>query len=346
MTEQLVAPFPMFGGKRRIVDIVWPRLGPDVNSYIETHFGSGAMLFGRPGGAGKYETVNDAHSMIANFWRSVRADPLEVARYADYPVIEIDMHARHQHLVDAMLKLGEKLERDPNYFDPKLAGWWVWGKSAWIGDGWCVHPEWRQRPQVSSHNGVHALSRQMPDISVRRGVHKKIPNIHGDRGIHTESSGSIYDKMMQLAERLRHVRVCSGDWRRVLSSSAMGTNPSGLAQGIAPCAIYIDPPYAGYEEIYGVTKDENMHDKVREFCLEYGEHPRVRIALSGYEGDYELPGWDVVEWKAHGGYANQANGDNENARRERIWFSPSCLKPKREVTIMDLMQSASSSNGS
>ena len=110
MTEQLVAPFPFFGGKRRSVELVWPRLGPDVNSYIEPFFGSGAMLLGRPGGAGKYETVNDAHSMLANFWRAVRSDPLEVARYADYPIIEIDMHARHRYLVDAMASLAEKLD--------------------------------------------------------------------------------------------------------------------------------------------------------------------------------------------------------------------------------------------
>ena len=36
MTQELVAPFPQFGGKRRIVDIVWPRLDPAVNTYPRT----------------------------------------------------------------------------------------------------------------------------------------------------------------------------------------------------------------------------------------------------------------------------------------------------------------------
>lgn len=338
MTEELVAPFPMFGGKRRILDVVWPRLGTDVNSYIEPFFASGAMLFGRPGGAGKYETVNDANSMISNFWRAVRADPNEVARYADYPVIEIDLHARHQYLVDRIPELTAKLEADPDHYDAKLAGWWVYGKSAWIGDGWCQHPEWRQRPDISSRNGVHRLAKQIPDIANRRGVHRKMPNIHGDRGTHAETTSSLYEVMQKLSDRLRHVRVCSGDWKRVLSSSAMGTNPSGLAQGIAPCAVYLDPPYPGYEHIYGITND-GLHDDIKKFCLEYGENPRVRIALSGYEGDYDLPGWDVVEWKAHGGYANQSKKhDNENARRERIWFSPTCIKPANDITIFDFLK--------
>jgi len=38
--------------------------------------------------------------------------------------------------------------------------------------------------------------------------------------------------------------------------------------------------------------------------------------------------WECVEWKANGGYGNQRKTqDNENAKRERIWFSPHCLKP-------------------
>jgi DNA adenine methylase len=335
MTQPLVAPFPYFGGKRRIVDIVWPRFGHDVNSYLEPFAGSLAILLGRPGGAGKYETVNDAAGMISNFWRSVRADPQEVARYADYPVIEQDLHARHQWLVDQIPELTRKLEEHPDHFDAKIAGWWVWGKGCWIGDGWCQHPEWRQRPDLSSNNGVHALSRQTPDISARRGVHRKIPNVHGNRGVHVhaESDGAIQDRLVLLAERLRHVRVCSGDWKRICSPSSMGTNPSGVAQGIAPVAIYLDPPYPGYEHLYQ-EGSLSVQKEVLEFCLEWGPHPRVRIALSGYEGDYELPGWEVIAWKAHGGYGNQSKEhDNENAHRERVWFSPACVKPNRQHSL-------------
>jgi len=35
--------------------------------------------------------------------------------------------------------------------------------------------------------------------------------------------------------------------------------------------------------------------------------------------------WECVAWKAHGGYDSQGK-DYQNKYRERIWFSPHCLK--------------------
>jgi hypothetical protein len=56
-----------------------------------------------------------------------------------------------------------------------------------------------------------------------------------------------------------------------------------------------------------------------------GNNPLLRIALCGYEGEHDMPKeWDCVAWKAVGGYGNQSE-NNENARRERIWFSPHCI---------------------
>jgi hypothetical protein len=72
-------------------------------------------------------------------------------------------------------------------------------------------------------------------------------------------------------------------------------------------------------------------DEVREWAIEHGDDPLMRIALCGYEGEHEMPEmWECFAWKAHGGYANQGNNRGlENAYRERIWFSPHCLKPNR-----------------
>lgn len=69
---------------------------------------------------------------------------------------------------------------------------------------------------------------------------------------------------------------------------------------------------------------------VRQWAVENADDPALRIALCGYEGEHAMPGdWECVAWKANGGYANQGkrNGVEENARKERIWFSPHCLKP-------------------
>lgn len=97
----LRAPFPWFGGKRRVAHHVWDRLG-NVRNYIEPFFGSGAVLLGRPGEPG-IETVNDADAYLANFWRAISGDPDGVARYADWPVNEADLHARHRDTPNLLL---------------------------------------------------------------------------------------------------------------------------------------------------------------------------------------------------------------------------------------------------
>src|SRR5690242_18441388 len=97
MNEQLKAPFPYFGGKRAVADLVWSRLG-DVDNYCEPFFGSGAVLLLRPSPP-KVETCNDADAYLSNFWRATQHDPEAVAAHADGPVNECDLHARHRYLV-------------------------------------------------------------------------------------------------------------------------------------------------------------------------------------------------------------------------------------------------------
>ena len=91
-------PYPWFGGKTLVADIVWERFG-DVPNYVEPFFGGGAVLLNRPAWhTGKVETVNDINAFLTNFWRAVKADPDAVAEYADWPVNEIDLAARRDWL--------------------------------------------------------------------------------------------------------------------------------------------------------------------------------------------------------------------------------------------------------
>src|SRR5262245_937421 len=131
----LKAPFPWFGGKSRVASIVWERFG-SIDNYVEPFFGSGAVLLQRPDPSGT-ETVNDADGYLANFWRAIAYDPEAVAEWADWPVNENDLHARHAWLVARRENFTRRLEGDPDFFDSKVAGWWVWGICAWIGSGWC-----------------------------------------------------------------------------------------------------------------------------------------------------------------------------------------------------------------
>lgn len=128
--------------------------------------------------------------------------------------------------------------------------------------------------------------------------------------------------LRELAERLRGVRVCCGDWSRVC-----GPTPT-VKQGLT--GAFLDPPYSVTDraDCYDSTEDFEVARAVRAWCLEWQDHPDMRIALCGYAGEHDLPGWDCYEWKTKGGYGSQGNGQGRiNAGRECIWFSPHCLKP-------------------
>lgn len=304
------APFPWFGGKSRVAHAVWERFG-DVKNYVEPFAGSLAVLLGRPHEP-KIETVNDKDCYLANFWRALQADPVRLAKHSDAPVNEADLHARHQWLVNQE-DFRERMKVDPDYFDVKVAGWWVWGLSAWIGGEWCA---------VRSR-----VCRRIPDLR-SKGVHRRRPHLfrYGS-GI---NALSVRDNLLEyfafLASRLRRTRVCCGDWKRVCTPSP--TYKLGLT------GVLLDPPYAAEAErstrIYA-TDDLSVSAAVREWAIENGGNPLLRIAVCGYEGEHNFPrGWKCVPWLAHGGMSWQSeNGKHENRARERIWFSPHCLPSKR-----------------
>jgi len=130
--------------------------------------------------------------------------------------------------------------------------------------------------------------------------------------------------MQQLADRLRRVRVCCGDWSRVTGPAP--TYKHGLT------AVFLDPPYSLEERDPGcyAVDGPGISADVRAWCIANGDNPLLRIALCGYAGEGHEPlvdaGWTEFAWKADGGYSTQRkHGTNDNKRRERIWFSPHCL---------------------
>lgn len=310
----LRAPFPWFGGKSRAAPIIWRAFG-DVANYVEPFAGSLAVLLARPH-APRVETVNDVDAYLANFWRAVQRAPDEVAHWADWPVNEVDLHARHRWLVDRV-EFRERMISDPEHFDSKIAGWWVWGICQWIGSGWCTKPGWSGRTNAARRGrGIHAagrLSRQKPRLSGDAGASGT--GIHGS-GL---ADGEARHWLVSLAARLRRVRVCCGDWTRVVGPAV--TTCIGIT------GVLLDPPYtvdAGRDPSLYAHDDLEVAHRVRAWALDHGDNSHLRIALCGYEGEHEMPSsWRCVAWKAQGGYGNQ--GGNTNRTRERIWFSPHCL---------------------
>lgn len=408
VAPNLKAPFPAFGGKSRVAGEVWARLG-DVRNYIEPFAFSAAVLLKRPGGVGPIETINDRNAFVANFWRAVACDPERVAHYADWPVDECDLHARHRWLVassqaNAMLR---RVREDPEFFDAKIAGWWCWGACCWIGSGWCDETHRNSssetRPDIEGQMVTARVSEQLPDLSgdgsSGRGVHApsghrsvKRAKLSGNgigSGVHASphecrpgmsqagwgvNAGGVHDGthrpqladafsrgrgvngndgasacqqrrewletwMRALSDRLRPVRRCCGHWSRVCDS------PSTMTR-LGTTGVFLDPPYRiilgdgtknRTRHIYANDRHQDVNalcDEVQEWCLRWGPDPDVRIALCGLAGEYpaiEAAGWEVFAWKSNGGYGNRKGGrTNENAHRERVWFSPHCLKTRTE----------------
>lgn len=347
----LAAPFPWFGGKRKVAPEVWAALG-DVDNYVEPFAGSLAVLLERPawhdGGA---ETVNDADQYLANFWCALAHDPDGVAQWAGWPVNEADLFARHMWLVnEGARRMRDGMDADPDWYDVKIAGWWVWGICQWIGSGWCAGTgPWsvedgqlvhlgdagrgvnRKLPHVG--NAGQGVNRQLPHVGTAgQGVNRKRVHLgNAGRGDEMPANAALYGYMRQLAARLRSVRVCCGDWARVVTTGA-------LSYG-ATVGVFLDPPYSDAADrtadLYAVDTLDIAHD-VRAWCLVNGDNPRYRIVLAGYEDEHApyMPStWRMVAWKSGSAYntAKQAaNGTGKNPgnrHKERLWLSPHCLRP-------------------
>lgn len=222
MGAQLKAPFPWFGGKSKVAGLIWERFG-DVNNLIVPFTGSAALELADPAwefnGLGvllcrrsppRVESINDLDCYVANFWRATQHNPDAVAEFADWPVNEADLHARHRWLVlgssspspsattpylhalsresalesNAAREFRERMRTDPHYYDARIAGWWCWGLCCWIGGGWCAVPGetageigclQERRPLIAAPesqggNGVHRVADKMPKLSGETSV--------------------------------------------------------------------------------------------------------------------------------------------------------------------------------
>jgi DNA adenine methylase len=294
--SKLKSPYPFFGGKSRVADIIWSGLG-DIANYVEPFAGSLAVLLGSPK-ISKIETVNDKDCFISNFWRAVSIDPQGVAKYADSPVHEADLHARHQWLVSSATdQFRQKMNSDPGYYDVKIAGWWVWGISASIGNNWLNTKGLNSPPLLSSAGG---------------GIHGITYDVH--------------DQFKKLCDRLRRVRVCCGDWEKVVTPSVTHNNVGLSPKDIT--GVFLDPPYDTKVRDKVYREDENIFSKVCSWAVENGNNPRMRIVLCGYEGEHHIPDtWQTIAWKTQGGMANMGDSRGKsNSSKERIWLSPHCIK--------------------
>lgn len=370
-------PFPYFGGKRNVAGVVWERLGLDADVYTEPFAGSLAVLLARPGGAAIWETVNDIDGCLTNFWRAVRADPEQVAKIADYPVSEIDLHARHAYLIRGRADLTEKLIADPHYYDVERAAWWVWGACLLSTIGRVFNPHRTHKLPVTV----------APLVWVARvhGHHYMAPFALRFKSTRvTPISVKIREFFLDTTRRTRLTR--DGDAiSRLVSRIFRRSIPSQVVQAIV-CLIWVGVmasviPRRAFADERFEHKSVNharavlaihvkVHAEVPRADIVRGQlsrfvhnpaRPAVVSAFSlqcpygtviagqvvvvsryGFQCSFHVliipkhteisSGWDCYEWTARGGYSSlgkSATIAKANRKRERIWFSPHCLKPRQ-----------------
>ena len=227
--SQHKAPFPWFGGKAAIADEVWHRFG-DVGRYVEPFAGSLAVLLNRPRPFSGREIVNDADGLLVNAWRAMAHDPEGVAHWADWPLFESDLHARHAWLVGQRERLTERLEGDPDWFDPKAAGWWLWGIGLWIGGGWCSGDgPWRV---TTDEDGTRQLLHAGND---GQGVHRKLLHAGDDgQGVRRQRLHAGNDGQGVRRQRLHAGDDGRGVHRKLLHAGDDGrgmASPEGGSEG-------------------------------------------------------------------------------------------------------------------
>ena len=349
------APFPYFGGKRNAAQMVWDAFGDPAN-YVEPFCGSCAMLLARPAShIRKVETVNDKDGMLVNVWRAIRYAPDEVAHECAIPVMECELHAR---LASTKARMTPDfiswVEGDERHYDAHLAANWIYCTCASIGsplneDGpWHVVNGMLVKSTGDAKNSIRrklphlgdagqGVNRELPHLGdAGRGVNRELPHL-GDagRGVNRElphlgdaGQGVDYSKedmvrqyLAALSRRLERVRICCGDWRRIVKSDTT------LFAGQNNSAVFLDPPYSTSPDLY--AEGEDVTEQVRDWCIKNGGRKNVRIALCGYMADHDAlleHGWRKAKGKAGGSGMNK---DRTNAsKRERIWFSPYCSLPE------------------
>ena len=297
------APFPWYGGKRRWAEEIWARFGvPDV--YVEPFAGSLAVLLANPRPAQR-EIVCDKDGLICNFWRALAHDPDAVAHYADYPTIHHDLTARHAWLVRWREGAAARLEEDPDFYDAKVAGWWVWGLSSWIGDGWCAKETYNRIPKFP-------------------------PTAGGGGGVSAQRRTLPYTRLttwfQALAERLKGIVVLNRDWTSAVTPSLLAnteTSPN------ANRCILLDPPYLLERRHSGLYfgDEEKSVTQVAEaayiWAIVYGKE--FRIAYCCHAGDFPIPpGWDMLERRF-------AKRINHAKTTDCVMFSPACVREEQGV---------------
>jgi DNA adenine methylase len=257
---------------------------------------------------------------LTNSLRAIAYDPEATAYWCDRPVNECDLTAFHLWLKAQREDLTERLFADPFYFDPVVAGAYLWGAASWIGDGWCV----ADGPWIN-RDGRLVDRRTLPSQDTE-GVPKQMPMVNGAR--HTPDMdiqayrASVPRKMPEVGRS---------------PNGQIGFNRKGIQalryQGVPRKMPEVDhgrgvtaAPYADNSALLSYfSRLQARLRRVRLLCGDWRRVVKPSVTVNhgltalfldppypsaehdmGYHGDNDI-WWDVARWAVE-------NGDNKQLR--------------------------------
>ena len=134
-----------------------------------------------------------------------------------------------------------------------------------------------------------------------------------------------------LSVRLARVSILCKRWNDLFSPTVMGLRNT-LPDRNKLCGIFLDPPYATQLRSNVYTHDsKDVAHEVKEWAIENGDRPELRICVAGYIGDYgEWPeGWQCVQWGKKNTARMGGVVSRDYRRTEVLYFSPHCLPPEQ-----------------
>lgn len=330
----LTAPFPYFGGKRRIAPEVWRRFG-DPDLYIEPFAGSLAVLLNRDMPC-LSEVVSDRNGYISNFWRSTQRDPELVAYWADYPTFHQDLTARQRSLWEWREANIQRLIEDTDYYDAQYAGWWVWGVSNWIGSNYAEPTDMLGRrfsdriPRISPSGSGAGVSMQRKRFGSTTPHSNPRAKSKSARSVRIWQRDALTEYFQKLAYRLKDVAVFNWDWSRVTASSL----PENTVPVSRDCAIFLDPPYRMRDRsrgIYVSDLDDSSEDVAVQSYKWACDHGEIfKVAYCCLTTDFPTPnGWDEI-------VMNLTGYSKKRTKVEKIMFSPMCFHPDPNDDLLGL----------
>lgn len=317
--------------------------------YFEPFLGSGAVLLHRDSPC-RREVVCDTNAYIANFYRSIQREPHAVAEWADWPTIHQELDARTHWLRQWGVENAGRMI-DVDFYDPRAAGYWVYGMSHWIG-GRYLEDVSNKIPYMAAHGaGGRGVSSQIPHVdrvaggqgvSAQRSQIPYMDRVAAGEGVSMQRQelqpeggwkpgARLYDWFDRIAARLQGVIVLDRQWTSALTPTVTGQ--VGPKKDRPQIAVLIDPPYkkeGGVRgNVYGADVEAAADDVATaayEWAVEHGDQHLVAYCCR--EGDFPVPdGWRSFT----SGFQGMGKAERREEHRDQIMFSPACVRPQLEL---------------